>query len=144
MHYLGVTGSREVRDRTLVLRELSAASTKQETFLVVGDQSSKDLVTGEMYGLDWIAWDLWTGPDNPNRDRSRRFIADWQRYRKRAGMVRNSEMIKWVLYLLETDPSSTAQWLAFFQTGAQNKGTTACANLARRRGIAVTEIWVPA
>lgn len=143
MHYLGVTGSREVRDRTLVLRELSAASAQQETFLVVGDQSSKDQVTGEMYGLDWIAWDLWTGPDNPHRLRIRQVPADWQRYHKRAGMVRNTEMVTWVLHRLVLDPSATAQWLAFFQTGAENKGTTSCANLARRRGIPVTEIWVP-
>lgn len=142
MHYLGVTGSREVRDRTRVLRELSAASANRETFLVVGDQSSKDLVTGEMYGLDWIAWDLWTGPDNPHRDQGRRFVADWQRYHRRAGMIRNTEMVKWVSYLLEIDSTATAQWLAFFQTGAANKGTTMCANLARRQGIEVTEIWL--
>lgn len=142
MHYLGVTGSREVRDRTRVLLEMSAASAHQETFLVVGDQSSKDLETDEMYGLDWIAWGLWTGPDNPHRDHGRRFIADWQRYHRRAGMIRNTEMVGWVSSQVTTDPSATAQWLAFFQTGAQNKGTTMCANLARRQGIEVTEIWL--
>jgi hypothetical protein len=141
--YLGVTGSREVRDRDLVQRELDGASKGQETFLVVGDQVSKDRATGEFYGLDHIAADLWDSPSNPNRSNIRVCTANWERYGKRAGMVRNSEMVKWVLIAKGYNPGSTVRWLAFYQTGAQNKGTAHCANTARRAGIPVTEIWVP-
>ena len=143
MLYLGVTGSREVRDRGLVQREMAGASKGQETFLVVGDQVSKDPQTGEFYGLDCIATDLWDDPDNPNRANIRGFTADWQRYGKRAGMIRNTDMVKWVLNRLATETEASARWLAFYQTGAQNRGTAHCANTARRTGIPVTEIWVP-
>jgi len=143
MLYLGVTGSRETRDRDRVFHELTAITREQDTYLIVGDQKSHDPVTGEFYGLDHLAYSLWTGPDNPQREYVKQFTADWQRYGKRAGAMRNNEMVKWALIAKGYNPGSTLQWLAFFQHGAANHGTAHCANLARRKHIEVTEIWMP-
>lgn len=136
MLYIGVTGSRELRDRDLVLSALREHSMNRQAFLVVGDQHSVDPLTGETYGADWIAHDLWTLPSNPNWRNAKVFAADWNRYSKRAGMIRNTEMVRWVL-----DTASPKIWLAFYQRGAENKGTAHCANYARKHGIEVREHW---
>ena len=59
------------------------------------------------------------------------FPANWNRYGKMAGHIRNVEM-------LDTDPDIV---LAFFKRGAGNRGTQNLVNEARRRGIPIKEYW---
>ncbi len=57
--------------------------------------------------------------------------ADWEKYGKRAGFIRNAEMI-------DLQPDVV---LAFKKRGAGNKGTQMTIDLARRKGIEVYEYW---
>ena len=57
--------------------------------------------------------------------------ADWEKYGKRAGFIRNAEMI-------DLQPDVV---LAFKKRGAGNKGTQMTIDLARRKGIEVREYW---
>lgn len=130
MLWLVVTGSREVKDtpanRTAIGTELVEATAGQESTLLVGD----------CRGLDELVLKLWRSQGNPNRDNCKVFYANWELGRK-AGPVRNREMIQYAY-----DQDGTKQALAFYQHGAENKGTADCANKARRTHLPVKEIWI--
>lgn len=132
MLWLLVTGSREIKDipenRTTVGDEVVMATTDTEATLLVGDAR----------GLDDLALKLWLSDNNPNRERWRRFEANWDKHGRRAGPRRNEQMVKFV-----TAQDGDKVCLAFFQRGAGNRGTAHCANYARNHGIDVREIWIP-
>jgi hypothetical protein len=60
---------------------------------------------------------------------SERHPANWDEYGKAAGPIRNAEMVD--------DPRGYEIWLAFYQHGAINKGTSDCADRARAHGYEV-------
>lgn len=63
--------------------------------------------------------------------RTERHPADWMGYGKRAGFIRNAQMVS-----LGADLA-----LVFLQQGATNRGTMHCAGLAKKAGIPVREVW---
>lgn len=132
MLWLLVTGSRRIKDtpenRQVITAELRlATSNEPDAYLLVGD----------CQGLDTIALDIWRTTRHRNRMRYQRFDADWGKYGLRAGPLRNRVMIRHA-----QDQDGPKQVLAFFQTGAENKGTADCANKARRSGLPVKEVWL--
>lgn len=130
MFWLVVAGSREVKDtlenRTVVGAELVEATAGQAATLLVGD----------CRGLDELVLKLWRSQGNPNRENCKVFYTDWELGRK-AGPLRNREMLQYAY-----DQDGAKQVLAFYQTGAENKGTADCANKARRTHFPVKEIWI--
>lgn len=119
-----VTGSREYEDYASVLQAIKDAITAMP---VPGDAlPSVTVVHGGYGGADTLA------------DRAARALglfveahpADWGRYGKRAGYIRNAAMVR-----LGADIC-----LAFYVPGAENRGTSMCANLAATAGIPVTKV----
>lgn len=114
-----VTGSREWSDADLLGRSIERANLELNTyrFPVV-------VVHGDARGADRIAGSYakragWTEEKHP---------AQWETYGKRAGYVRNAEMVS-----LGADVC-----LAFILNGSA--GATMCANLAERSGIPVRRV----
>lgn len=132
MLWIVVTGSREVRD-TPENRAVIAAELENLTASAAGAH----LVVGDARGTDTLVLDLWRSPLNPDRENYRRFVADWDRHGRKAGPLRNREMI-W----FANAQAGRHECLVFFQTGAQNVGSADCANRARRAGFNVKEIWL--
>lgn len=133
MLWLVVTGSREVKDTPDNRRRITT-----EMRLATQGHPDAFLLVGDCRGLDTITLDIWRTTHHRNRMRYRRFDADWDTHGLRAGPRRNRQMIEFAV-----EQIGVAKTLAFYQTGAANKGTANCANLARRQGIEVTEIWMP-
>ena len=108
-----VTGSRIWDDEDPIFEALV---TEHDAILVSGacprgaDAIAERIVSG------WAGWTIERHP------------ADWKRYGKRAGFVRNAEMVE-----LGAD-----RCVAFIRAGS--KGATMCADLAERAGIP-TERW---
>jgi hypothetical protein len=114
-----VTGSRTWSDVELI---------KNELFHAVGTEHPKDIWIRHgkcPRGADLIAhqiavfngWNVFVHP------------ADWERYGKRAGFVRNAEMTK----------LGANKCLAFIENNSP--GATMCADLAEEAGIPVTRIY---
>lgn len=126
-----VTGSRDLRDWTLVrealLDTLATYTTIGAPVLVHGGQVSRDPKTGEVYGADYIADQVW-------RDLARQrpgwlqkpevHPARWE-LGHHAGPARNSEMVKLGATVV----------LAFPLDGS--RGTWDCVGKARAAGIPV-------
>lgn len=106
-----VSGSRDFVDRDLLAQLLTRKWMEHEDLIIVhGDCPS---------GLDRLArsWARWEGiPDEP-------YPADWNKYGKAAGPIRNQEMI---------DSKPDEAW--FFPVGAA-RGTRDCFERAERAGI---------
>lgn len=110
-----VTGSRDWTDRAAIRDALYAIEGDVET------DDSLTLVHGAARGADSIAAEIaskggWGVEAHP---------ADWERFGKRAGFIRNDEMVK-----LGADVC-----LAFIKDGS--RGATMCADLAEKAGIHV-------
>ena len=136
MKWILVTGSRELRNAGLIADLLAEQSRGRDATLVVGDNVSRDPLTGQESGADHLAVEAWTGPGNPSRANLRVFRADWKRLGRRAGPARNHAMIDFL-----NEQQGDKVCLAFYQTGATNRGTAHCANAARSAGLPVHEIW---
>lgn len=109
-----ITGSRTWTDRSLIFRAMSWAGSREQqptTITVVHGKCRK--------GADDIADDFarqlgWNIEAHP---------ADWERYGKRAGFVRNAEMVA----------AGADVCLAFIHNNS--KGATMCADQAEKAGI---------
>lgn len=69
------------------------------------------------------------------------FEADWETWGKRAGPIRNADMVLEVLQSKKVD-NEPACVVGFFQRGAGNKGTSDCVAAAERNGLKVISITV--
>lgn len=79
-------------------------------------------------GVDFIADFIWRGMRLPVEPHP----ADWDAHGRAAGPIRNQEMVD----------SGVDYCLAFFVTGAANRGTSDCVRRARAAGIPVKEVWL--
>ena len=119
-----VTGSREFSDYTTICLELGAVMKR----LIATEGTCPDVIVvhGAAKGADTLAeraaraFGMGTEP-HP---------ADWDGYGRRAGFIRNAEMVS-----LGADLA-----LAFYKQGAGNKGTDHCAKLAEKAGIPTRRI----
>lgn len=82
-----IAGSRTVRDIQLIERAISESGFRI-TEVVSGGQVSLDIETGERYGADYFG-EQWA---KSHMIPIRRFPADWRRYGKSAGPLRNRQM----------------------------------------------------
>ena len=105
-----VTGSRSFRDKDTL-----------ELILKPALESNSFLVTGGASGPDKFAENFW----RVNQAGFQIFLADWERYGKQAGMLRNNEMIK----------SGIDQVYAFWD--GQSKGTKNSIDLGKSYGAEV-------
>lgn len=119
-----VTGSREFADYGTVCQEIGSILKR---FIAIGGPIPRIVVVhGAARGADALAgraaaaFGMATEP-HP---------ADWDGLGKRAGFVRNAEMVA----------LGASQMLAFYQQGAGNRGTDHCARLAEKAGIPVRRI----
>lgn len=108
-----VTGSRDWNDRTVIHNALLSISPKE------GEQMT--VINGGARGADWLAQEC---------ARALGYVvithvADWDKYGKRAGYVRNQQMVD----------SGVDVCLAFIKN--ESKGATMCADLATKAGIPV-------
>jgi hypothetical protein len=106
-----VTGSRSWTDRELIYRILRAGRTRYPDLVIVHGACP----TGADRIADEAATDLYLGVE--------RHPADWQRLGRRAGYVRNAEMV-------DTKPDLC---LAFIHNNS--RGASMCADLAEKAGI---------
>lgn len=105
-----VTGSRDWTDVAEIRRALEAEW-----------EPGAVLVHGACRGADVMAADLWLDLHGPHTQEPH--PADWNRYGRRAGFVRNAEMVE----------AGADVCLAFIR--AESRGATMCADLAERAGI---------
>lgn len=118
-----MTGSRDFTNVEVIRQALTDEYSRAKN----PDQDGLIIIHGGARGADSIADRLAT--DSPIATVVR-VPADWEhRPRWQAGPIRNQHM-------LELLPDVV---LAFFKTGAGNRGTQNCVNQARERGIEVKE-----
>jgi hypothetical protein len=114
-----VTGSRDWEDRHVI----------EEALWEHSDDETNVLVTGACpTGADRLAEEIWAGWHFPVE----RHPADWTRNGKRAGFVRNVEMVA----------AGADYCLAFILNGS--RGASMTADLAQRAGISVQRFEVTA
>jgi hypothetical protein len=111
-----VTGSRDWADRLTIDRALFAY------WYEAGRPSDILLIHGGARGADALAAECWT----KQGFETRKYPADWEGLGKRAGIVRNLQM-------LDKEPEHV---LAFIK--GNSPGATHAATAAERRGIPVT------
>ena len=124
-----VTGSRTWNDLGWIAQELAEAIDWAYQFR--GDVGPHVLVSGACpKGADAIAERVWAqfGRNSDSEYTVERHPADWVRHGKRAGFVRNAEMVA-----LGAD-----HCIAFIKNGS--KGATMTADLAEKAGIGVTRV----
>jgi hypothetical protein len=115
-----VTGSREFDDEGTVWSALGD--------FLEDPHSTHTLVHGACpKGADELARTIWTA----NGEFEDPHPADWGQYGKRAGFIRNQEMV-------DTEPDVC---LGFFKKGAANKGTMDCVTRALKAGIPIRTYW---
>lgn len=105
-----ITGSRDWTNRTFVQETIAAVATKPEEWV---------LVHGGAVGADEMAANFARSLGM----RVEEHRADWDRYGKRAGYVRNKKMVD----------AGAEICLAFIKN--ESRGATMCANLASEAGI---------
>jgi len=118
-----ITGSRDFTDKDLIheaiVEQMIEPFREGESVTVVhGGARGADTLAGEaVRDYSWVDVEI-----HP---------ADWEKYGKRAGYLRNAEMA-------DLDPDVC---LAFFKTRAGNRGTQMMVDLCLKRGIPVVEYW---
>lgn len=118
---LQITGSREWTDAIKISEVLTAVP-------IPANQIT--LVHGGARGADSIAGAIGRGLGFQVEVH----YAEWDRYGKRAGYIRNAAMAD----LLDPDED----WaLAFLQRGDANTGTRMMIDLCKQRGVEVMEVW---
>lgn len=121
-----ITGSREFTDRQTVaaaLTDVWRENGKQQLVVVHGSARGADSLAAAVADNQ---------PDHHLIQEAH--PADWRPngvLDRAAGHKRNAEMIA----------TGVDICLAFFKTGAGNRGTTGCVALARKAGIQVREFW---
>lgn len=120
-----ITGSRNWRDRhaiAIALRDyLRGAPADPPVVIVHGSQCTEDRKTGELYGADYLSDEValtWGFDRDPHP-------ADWDRYGKRAGPIRNQAMV-----------DLGANVCLAFPLG-ESRGTRDCMRRAEAAGIPV-------
>src|SRR6266851_576424 len=106
-----VTGSREWTDWETIQRALQEAGDGDWNTLIHGDCSTGADSIADNFGC-FCCWEI------------ERYPADWAKYGKAAGPVRNQEMVD----------AGADICLAFFQPGAANRGTADCVSRAEKAG----------
>lgn len=118
-----VTGSRHFTDYRAVADELVKVEARR---IVSGDVHRITVVHGAARGADALAaraaeaFGMDTEPH----------LADWKQHGKRAGFIRNAEMVA----------AGADECIAFYKLGALNRGTEHCVGLAERAGIPVRRV----
>lgn len=108
-----VTGSRDFNDRDLMTEALKAA------WIKLGRNDSTVLVHGAARGADTLAASVWQSKGLPVEPHP----ADWNTLSRRAGHVRNAEMV-----------AAGADLCLAFPVG-ESRGTRGCMGLVRAAGI---------
>ena len=103
-----ITGSRDWEDITVINRELYA------WWESVGCDRDAVLVHGGARGADKLAASIWARQGLWVEE----YVAEWERWGKRAGYIRNAEMVN----------DGADACLAFIRNGS--RGATMCASLA--------------
>lgn len=123
---LAVTGSREAKSKEdhefiydTLKRETAKLLALGELTIFVGDCPS---------GVDEVTSDFATD----NRITCIVHEADWERYGRSAGPIRNKSLME-----------QATRVLAFPKKGAKNRGTTDAVNQATKRGIPVERFEIP-
>ena len=117
-----MTGSREWTNYQLVADTLGAWIDEHDP------DGTATLVYGDCQtGADRQARSFWLTAGGPIETHP----ANWQRYGKVAGPLRNQEMVD----------AGADKCIAFFKRGAANRGTADCVARARAAGIPVQEVW---
>lgn len=119
-----VCGSRDFNDREAVFSRLDAAledaASRDEMLTVIhGCARGADSIADEYAELAW--------PVNVER-----YPADWTRYGKRAGFLRNQQMLE------EGKPDLV---LAFYSNSERSKGTAMMVDIATAAGISCQEVF---
>lgn len=136
-----VTGSRQIIDQRRVYPRLDAiydswlhpaVFTESELKHVMSQKRTFVVVHGSAAGADTLAntW-VWDRRGEARPPMVEPHPANWARYGRLAGPIRNQEMVDLGADLV----------LAFFQPGAENRGTQNCVNAARLKGLTVEEFW---
>jgi hypothetical protein len=126
-----VTGSRDLTDRDLVIEAIADCVTGDPDHAV----KAHTVVVGDcLTGADYFARDFWqqiiASFGNPETQENLTVHkADWAKHGKAAGPLRNQAMVD----------SGADVCLAFYKTGAGNRGTTDCVRRAKAAGIPVKE-----
>lgn len=125
-----VTGSRQMEDQGRVYHELDALYAHAieqghaEFTVVHGGAPGADSLAGQ-----WVFDRRMNGPVHPQLEVH---PAEWNRYgRALAGGIRNAKMVGLGADIV----------VAFFQPGAENRGTRNCSAQARLAGLEVKETW---
>lgn len=127
-----VTGSRDFSDARTVMRGITVAI---ET-LIAKFPEDKEIVIihGAAKGADALAENYVHNTaqyltSKGYRIRQEKHPANWDKHGRAAGPIRNQEMVD----------KGADICVAFVKVGAANRGTTDCANRARKAGIEVLE-----
>lgn len=111
-----ITGSRDWNDRLVIEEALSVVSEPGAVLISGACPTGADRLSENV-------WDYWHLPIE-------RHPADWQKFGKRAGFIRNQEMVD----------SGADICFAFIRN--DSKGATHTANAARKAGIPVKEFRI--
>ncbi|MEV2279308.1 SLOG family protein [Nocardiopsis sp. NPDC049922] len=131
-----VTGSRKLENKIRVRRKLNESlreSVKRGEVLQI---AVGDCPTGaDKFVRDW-AYEY----KNDIRVRCRVFSADWDKYGRKAGPIRNAFMVDEAL-MFSRVANLEAVCLAFPRDDEKNAGTHHCATTAGAKGISVEYHW---
>jgi len=125
-----VCGSRNIRDFEFICSTLDFLISRRDPksiTIIHGAQKSFDRHLEINYGADYLV-SQWAESRNIEQTP---FPADWDKHGKSAGPIRNSEMLK-------QEPDA---FVAFFEEGSANRGTTDMVGKLKKKGIQGREYW---
>lgn len=136
-----ITGSRRWFDEDMLRQQIAWCVGRRATFehpwttiLRVGDAKGADQMA-----LDWATGKVSREHITPRHHTVWRYTADWDKLGKRAGILRNIEMV---------DDGPRPHFGIAFKLGMQSRGTDHCVDYMRQKGIPVYVFqrlsdWVP-